>query len=59
MARQMFHQFFQEEASKKTVGSWFKRNFLKVDLSIDDSSAPRVPFIALSEYRRFTLRDFS
>ena len=24
-----------------------------------DSSAPRVPFIALSEYRRFTLRDFS
>ena len=26
---------------------------------VDDSSAPRVPFIALSEYRRFTLRDFS
>ena len=26
---------------------------------IVDSSAPRVPFIALSEYRRFTLRDFS
>lgn len=36
MARQMLHQCFQEEASKKTVGSWFKRNFLKVDLSIEE-----------------------
>ena len=30
-----------------------------VDVIVADSSALRVPFIAHSEYRRFTLRDFS
>ena len=36
----------------------YKLIFALADVYID-SSAPRVPFIALSEYRRFTLRDFS